>query len=145
MNNKKYLVSANYICYALLPAPEVAGGLKPRSVCFQRSSPSAWTKCFPQPERTDLLTANGDGFFEHDPGHAFEERRGGQWAGVGPVVQGVRKEAGRIEVREVSTLTLEHKAKTPVKTHYVIRVRGNAGEGDTQKFNLESQKPFFFF
>ena len=57
-------------------------------------------------EKTDLFTAHTDGFPEHNPGHALQERRSGQGAWVGPVVQICRKEPTRVKASEGGTLTL---------------------------------------
>lgn len=56
--------------------------------------------------RPDLLPAHGDGLPQHQPGHALQQRRRGQRAGVGPEVQAAGEEAARVEVREVGALTL---------------------------------------
>lgn len=58
------------------------------------------------PSGTHLLAAHADGLPEHDPGDALQQRRCGQRAGVGPVVQAPGEEPARVEASEGGALTL---------------------------------------
>lgn len=102
---------------ALAPQRAPAGReVNPRSAQLQRPAPLPGLKV-PPLQQTDLLAANADGLPEHNPGHAFQKRRGGEGAWVGPVVQAFREEATRIKVSEVCALALEQGKYTGYKCH----------------------------
>lgn len=82
------------------PTARAPGGGYPAADSQPRARPPARRR------ETHLLAAHADGLPEHDPGHALQQRRRGQRARVGPVVQAPGEEHARVEASEGGALTL---------------------------------------